>query len=185
MKKNNNDVNKIMEFLDNKMKREMLIFKKLLVEELNKLEKNIGDELSKIGTEMISIDKNVVYSLSTKDKLLVSLSFCTFGVGAVIYGLFYKLPNLIINSVSEERKFQQFLEEIEEKIKIEFKNIKVSIENNIKSYKNIVTKNITRLDGIIKVHNIENDEYWKNAKEKYLIIYNNYISLKSNNNLFD
>ena len=185
MKKNNNDVNKIMEFLDNKMKREMLIFKKLLVEELNKLEKNIGDELSKIGTEMISIDKNVVYSLSTKDKLLVSLSFCTFGVGAVVYGLFYKLHNLIINSVSEERKFQQFLEEIEEKIKIEFKNIKVSIENNIKSYKNIVTKNITRLDGIIKVHNIENDEYWKNAKEKYLIIYNNYISLKSNNNLFD
>jgi len=185
MKKNNNDVNKIMEFLDNKMKREMLIFKKLLVEELNKLEKNIGDELSKIGSEMISIDKNVVYSLSTKDKLLVSLSFCTFGVGAVVYGLFYKLPNLIINSVSEERKFQQFLEEIEEKIKIEFKNIKVSIENNIKSYKNIVTKNITRLDGIIKVHNIENDEYWKNAKEKYLIIYNNYISLKSNNNLFD
>ena len=65
---------------------------------------------------MISINKNVVMTLSTKDKFLVSISFCTLGVGAVFYGLFYKLPNLIINAVSEERKFQQFIEGIEEKI---------------------------------------------------------------------
>jgi len=185
MIKNNNDINKIMESLENRIKNEIISIKKLLVEELNYLEKNIGDELNKIGTEMISINKNIAISLSSKDKLLVSISFCTFGVGAVVYGLFYKLPNFIINAVSEERKFQKFLEKIEEEIIYGFQNIIESIENNIKSYKNIVTKNIKRLDGIIKGGNIENDEYWKNAKDKYIIIYNNYKALKSNKNIFD
>ncbi len=185
MKKNKKDVNKIMEFLDNKIKKEMTSFKILLVNELNNLEKNIGDVLNKIGTDMISINKNVVMTLSTKDKFLVSISFCTLGVGAVFYGLFYKLPNLIINAVSEERKFQQFIEGIEEKIVNEFQNIRDSIDNNIKSYKNIVIKQIKRLEGIIKAKNIKNDEYWKNAKEKYLIIYNNYKALDNNKNIFD
>ena len=145
---------------------------------LNKLEKNIGDELNKIGAEMISINKNISNSLSTKEKLFISITFCTLGVGAVAYGLFYELPNLIINAVSEERKFQKFLEEIEEDIKNEFLNIKDSIENNIKSYKDIVTKNITRFYGLIKAGSIKNDENWKNAKEKYQIIYNNFKSIK-------
>ena len=153
MEKYNKNVNKIIEFLENKLKREMIAFKKLLVDELNNLEKNIGEELNKIGHEMISINKNVAISFSTKEKVLVSISFCTLGVGAVAYGLFYKLPNFIINAISEERKFQQFLEEIEGKIKTEFKTIKDSIEDNIKSYKNLVTKNIKRLDGIIKAGN--------------------------------
>jgi hypothetical protein len=185
MEKYNKDVNKIIEFLENKLEREMLYFKKLLVDELINLENNIGDELNKIGSEMISISKEVENPFSTKEKLLISISFCTFGVGAVAYGLFYALPNMIINSISEERRFQQFLEEIEEKIVKEFKNIKDSIDNNIKSYKNIVTKNIKTLDGVIKVGNIQNDEYWKNAKEKYLIIYNKYKTLENSKNLFD
>ena len=185
MEENNKDVNKIIEYLENKLEKEMNSFKNLLVDELNNLEKNVGDELNKIGSEMISINKEVANSLSTKEKLLVSISFCTLGVGAVVYGLFYKLPNLIINAVSEERKFQQFLEEIEEKIVKEFQNIKDSIDNNIKSYKKIVTKNIMTLDGVIKVGNIQNDEYWKNAKEKYLIIYNNFKTLEKSKNLLD
>ena len=185
MEENNKDVNKIIEYLENKLEKEMNSFKNLLVDELNNLEKNVGDELNKIGSEMISINKEVANSLSTKEKLLVSISFCTLGVGAVVYGLFFKLPNLIINAVSEERKFLQFLEEIEEKIIKEFQNIKDSIDNNIKSYKNIVTKNIMTLDGVIKVGNIQNDEYWKNAKEKYLIIYNNFKTLEKSKNLLD
>ena len=128
---------------------------------------------------MISINKEVANSFSTKEKLLVSISFCTLGVGAVVYGLFYKLPNLIINAVSQERKFQQFLEGIEEDIKNEFLNIKDSIENNISSYKDIVTKNIIRFYGVIKAGKIKNDENWKNAKEKYQIIYNKFKSIKN------
>ena len=185
MEKYNKDVNKIIESLENKLEKEMISFKNLLVDELNILEKNIGDELNKIGSEMISINKEVANSFSTKEKLFVSISFCTLGVGAVVYGLFYKLPNLIINAVSEERKFQQFLEEIEEKIVNEFQNIKDSIDNNIKSYKSIVTKNIMTLDGVIKVGNIQNDEYWKNAKENYLVIYNNFKTLEKSKNLLD
>ena len=179
MKKNNNNVNKIIESLDYKINEEMKSFKYLLVEALNKLEKNIGDELNKIGTEMIEIKKNVSSSLSSRDKFLVTFSFCTLGIGAIAYGLFYKLPNLIINAVNEERKFQQYLEEIEVDIKNEFLSIKDSIENNIKSYKNIVTKNIKRFYGVIKAGKIKNDEYWKNAKEKYEIIYNKYKSIKN------
>jgi predicted PurR-regulated permease PerM len=185
MKNNDKDVNKIIEFLDNKLKTEMITFKRLLVDELNNLEKKIGDELNKIGSEMISISKDIANPFSTKEKLLVGISFCTLGVGVVIYGLFYKLPNLIINAISEERKFQQFLEEIEEKIVKEFQNIKDSIDNNIKSFKKIVTKNIKSLDGVIKVDNIKNDEYWKNAKEKYLIIYNEFKTFEKSKNLFD
>ena len=179
MKENNNDVNKIIDNLEYKINIEMDAFKKYLIDELNRLEKNIGDELNKIGTEMVSINKNVANSLSPRNKFIVSLTFCTLGIGAVAYGLFYKLPNLIINAVLEERKFQQFLEEIEEDIKNEFENIREQMENNIKSYKNIVTKNIKRYYGVIKAGKIKNDEYWKIAKEKYQIIYNNYISLKN------
>jgi hypothetical protein len=183
MKENNNDVNKIIGNLDFKITEEMRSFKQILLDELNKLEKNIGDELNKIGTEMIEINKNVSSSLSTKEKVLVSISFCTLGLGALAYGLFYKLPNLIINAVLEERKFQQYLEGIEEDIKNEFQSIKDSIENNIKSYKNIVIKNITRFYEVIKAGKIKNDENWKNAKEKYQIINNKYKSILLNKNL--
>ena len=179
MEENNNDINKIIEDLDNKINENMGKFRILFDNELNKLEKNIGDELNKIGAEMISINKNISNSLSTKEKLFISITFCTLGVGAVAYGLFYELPNLIINAVSEERKFQKFLEEIEEDIKNEFLDIKDSIENNIKSYKDIVTKNITRFYGLIKAGSIKNDENWKNAKEKYQILYNKFKSLKN------
>ena len=123
---------------------------------------------------MISIDKDIPISLTAKQKLFASISFCTLGVGALVYGLFYRIPNMIINAVSDERKFQQFLEEIEENIIDEFKIIKDSIENNIKSYKNMVTKEIKRIYGVIQAGNINNDEYWKDAKEKYQIIYKNY-----------
>ena len=180
MKNNNNDVNQIIKTLERNINEEMIAFKKYLIDELNKLEKNIGDELNKIGTEMISINKSVKSSLSAKEKLFYSISFCTLGIGAVAYGLFYKLPNLIINAISDERKFQQFIEEIEEDIKNEFQGFKESIENNIKSYKNRVTQNIERFYGIIKAGKIKNDDNWKNAKEKYQIIYNKYKSLKSN-----
>ena len=179
MKKNNNDLNKIIEELEYKINEEMSNFKNLLKIELNKLEKNIGNELNKIGEEMISIKKYVPISLSTKEKLIASFSFCTFGVGAVVYGLFYIMPNMIINAVSEERKFQKFLEEIEENIKNEFQNNKDSIENQIKSYKKIVIKKIKRFYGVFQADNFKNDEYWKYAKEKYQIIYNNYESIKA------
>jgi len=180
MKKFNNDVNKIIENLENEINGDMMNFKKLLLAELNKLEKNIGDELNKIGTEMISMNKNVSTSLSAKDKIFFSISFCTLGLGAVAYGLFYKLPNLILNAVLEERRFQQFLEEIEDDIKNEFQNFKDSIENNIKSYKNIVTKNIRRFYDVIKAGKIKNDENWKKAKEKYQIIYDKYKAINKN-----
>ena len=178
MKKNSKDINKIIESLEYKVNEEMSNFKNLLKKALNKLEKNIGNELNKIGTEMILIDKDVPVSLSAKEKLIGSIFFCTFGAGAVAYGLFYAIPSMIINAISEERKFQQFLEEIEENIKNEFQNIKDSIENNIKSYKKIVTKKIKRFYGIFQSSNIKNDENWKDAKEIYQIIYNNYKSIK-------
>ena len=185
MKKNNNDVNKIKEYLEKKIKNEMKNFKDCLNDELNKLENNIKDELNKIGTELISINKNVEISLSIKDKLFVTFSIFTLGLGMVFYGLFYKLPNLIINAVSEERKFQKYLEEIEENIINEFQNIKDSINNNIKSYNKIVTKNIKRFYGVIQANNIKKDENWKEAKEKYKEIYKKYQTLKSKENIFN
>jgi hypothetical protein len=117
--------------------------------------------------------------LTTKNILLVTFSFLTLGIGLVAYGLFYKLPNLIINSALEERKFQQFLEEIEEDIRNEFLNIKNSIEYNIKSYKNIVTKSIKRFYEVIRADKNKNDENWKNAKKKYQIIYSKFKSIKN------
>ena len=184
MEKNNNDVNKIIEYLENKINYEKNHFKDCLNNELNKLEKNIRDELSKIGTEMISINKNVSNPLPVKDKLLVTFSVFTLGIGMVFYGLFYKLPNLIINAIKEERKFKKCLEEIAENIINEFQNIKDSIENNIKSYHKIVTKNIKRFYGVIQAGKIKNDENWKEAKVKYIEIYNKYKKLKSKENIF-
>ena len=182
MKKNNKDLNKIIESVENIVNEEMNNFKNYLNIELKKKKKNIGDELNRIGTEMVSINKDISTSLSTKEKLLVSISFATFGVGAVVYGLFYALPNMIINAVSEERRFQQFCEEIEEKIVNDFQMIRDSIDNNIKSYKKIVINNIRRFYGVIQAGNIKNDEYWKDAKEIYQNIYNNFQILQKNKN---
>ena len=180
MKKNNKNLDKIIEDAEIRVNKEMNNFKNILNKALNKLEKNIGDELNRIGTEMVSINKDISISFSTKEKLLVSISFATFGVGAIVYGLFYALPNMIMNVVSEERRFQQFCEEIEEKIVSEFQTTKDSIDNNIMSYKKIVIKNIRRFYGVIQAGNVKNDEYWKDAKEIYQILYNNFQILKKN-----
>jgi len=180
MKKNNKNLDKIIEDAEIRVNKEMNNFKNILNKALNKLEKNIGDELNRIGTEMVSINKDISISFSTKEKLLVSISFATFGVGAIVYGLFYALPNMIMNVVSEERRFQQFCEEIEEKIVSEFQTTRDSIDNNIMSYKKIVIKNIRRFYGVIQAGNVKNDEYWKDAKEIYQILYNNFQILKKN-----
>ena len=177
MEKNSNDVNKIIKLVENKINEKLKASKELLFENLKILENNIRDELNKIGAKIMPINKNVAYSISTKEKILLSISYCTLGVGAIVYGLFYKLPTLIINTVSEERKFQQFLNNVEENIINQFQDMSESIENNIKSYKNIITKKLKRLYGIINAGNIKNDEEWAKAKEKYQIIYRKYKSL--------
>ena len=183
MERNNHDINMIIEFLKNNINKDMIELKKSLLEELNKLEKNVEKQLNRIEAKTISINKEISISLSTKEKVFVTISFCTLGIGSIIYGLFYALPNMIINAFSEERKFHQFLEEIEENIIDEFLCIRDSIKNNIESYKNIITKKIKRFYEIINIGNIKKDEYWKKAKENYLVIYNKYKSLKNYTNL--
>ena len=60
-------------------------------------------------------------------------------------------------------------------------NISSSIEKSINKFKNISIENAKRLLGLVEANKFETDDFWKESKEKYLLIFNNYKKIKNLN----
>ena len=107
--------------------------------------------------------------------------YCTFGLATIAfgigYGLLYALPNYLINKAFDYRKYKQFIDEEKEYLNKLMKSYSNSIKKNLEKFKKL-SFNAKRLLGLLESNNIETDEFWKEAKEQYIKIYNDYKSLK-------
>ena len=115
-------------------------------------------------------------------KYLNYLFFCTLGLSGYLFciggGLFYYLPNFLINKFKKERKFNQFIDSNKEYVNNLMKSYSNSIKKNLEKFKKLSFENAKRLLGLLKSNSIEVDDYWKEAKKKYIKLYNDYKSLK-------
>ena len=177
MAENNNDVNKVISIVEFQINATKSNLKNQIDNELKKIETKIVEQLKNIGfsESKNSIDKNIDRVFSTKIKFF----FATLGIGAVAYGLFYSLPTFIINRFKDKRKFESFLDDMKQDIETEIVSMSISIDKNFNSYKRINIQNAKRLLGLMHAGNIKTDNFWKDAKEKYLIIFNDYKKIKN------
>jgi hypothetical protein len=172
-----NKIDNVLSIVENEINERKKNFRNQFDSELKKIETKISEELKKIGfSEQKSvIDKNVEKIVSTKIKFF----FATLGIGALAYGLFYSLPKHIIRFFRDKNKFDYFLDKIKENIENDLESISTSIDKNFKSFKKINMENAKRLLGLIEAGNIKTDDFWNEAKEKYLEIFNNYKAIKN------
>ena len=172
-----NKIDNVLSIVENEINERKKNFRNQFDSELKKIETKISEELKKIGfSEQKSvIDKNVEKIVSTKIKFF----FATLGIGALAYGLFYSLPKHIIRFFRDKNKFDDFLDKIKENIENDLESISTSIDKNFKSFKKINMENAKRLLGLIEAGNIKTDDFWNEAKEKYLEIFNNYKAIKN------
>ena len=177
MADNNNDIDKVISVVECQINATKQNLKNQLDAEIKKIESKIIEQLKSIGfsESKSSIDKNIERIYSTKIKVF----FATLGIGALAYGLFYSLPTFIINKFKDKRKFISFLDDMKQDVERELQSISISIDKNFKSYKAINMKNARRLLGLLKAGNIKTDNYWKEAKEEYLKIFNDYKKIKN------
>ena len=177
MADNDNNVDKVISTVESEINATKQNLKKQLDNEIQTVESKIVEELKRIGFSESnnSIDKNIERTYSTKFKVF----FATLGIGAVAYGLFYSLPTFIINKFKDKRKFESFLDDMKNEIETEIVSISNSIDKNFNSYKKINMRNAKRLLGLIEAGNIKTDNYWKEAKEEYLKIFNDYKNIKN------
>ena len=98
----------------------------------------------------------------------------------ITYGLFWLLPNYIINKFKYEKKFKEFIDESIKNIKWTFNIYSDSIKENIKKFEHLTIENSKRLLGLKKANSIEMDDLWREAKNIYEPILLRYKNLKNN-----
>ena len=185
MQENSDNINEVIDLINKKIIQKMDDFQKAIDEEILKLEEDIGKLMKGIGiTETGIINKEIRYKKTLFEKIMIGISFATFGVGAFVYaigrGLFYELPNWIINIFKDQRKYNQFLDDKKDRIKRIMDSYLTSTKENIKKYKELTVKNTERFLGLSKAATIAEDDFWKEAKNKYLEIYEEYTNMKLN-----
>jgi len=175
--KNKNNISNVISIVEKEIDKHKQDFKDQFDSELNKIETKITEELKKLGFSDSKnvIDKNVDKIYSTKIKFFLA----TLGIGALAYGLFYSLPRRIINMFKDKLKFDDFLDHEKADIENYLESLSISIDKNFKSFKKINMENAKRFLGLIEAGNIKTDEFWNNAKEKYLVIFNNYKKINN------
>ena len=186
IQENNNDIDLLINLINTKLKKELNSFISEIEIELTQIESKIGEQMKQIGlTETGVIDHKLKRKDSFQEKFLLGLSFATFGIGTIVfgigYGLFYALPNKIMNQINQKRKFNQFINDRKKYIEEYMNNISSSIEKSINKFKNISIENAKRLLGLVEANKFETDDFWKESKEKYLLIFNNYKNIKNLN----
>ena len=186
IQENNNDIDLLINLINTKLKKELNSFISEIEIELTQIESKIGEQMKQIGlTETGVIDHKLKRKDSFQEKFLLGLSFATFGIGTIVfgigYGLFYALPNKIMNQINQKRKFNQFINDRKKYIEDYMNNISSSIEKSINKFKNISIENAKRLLGLVEANKFETDDFWKESKEKYLLIFNNYKKIKNLN----
>ena len=177
MAENENKVDNVILIVEKEINEHKKNFRNQFDTELKKFETKIAKELEKIGfsEKKNVIDKNIEKIYSTKIKFF----FATLGIGALAYGLFYSLPKHIIRIFKDETKFVDFLDKIKDEIENDLESISTSLDKNFNSFKKINIENAKRLLGLIEAGNIKTDDFWNEAKEKYLIIFNDYKKIKN------
>ena len=185
MQENSDDINKVIDLINKEINQQMDDFQKDIDKEILKLEEDIGKLMKGIGiTETGIINKKIRYKKTLFEKIMIGISFATFGIGAFVYaitrGLFYELPNWIINEIKDQRKYNQFLDDEKDRIKRIMDSYLTSTKENIKKYKELTVKNAERFLGLSKAATIAADDFWKEAMNKYLEIYEEYKNMKLN-----
>ena len=185
MQENEKIVDNVINLLNDKIEALIQSFKEEINKELLDLENKIGKQMEGLGiSETSLIDKNIEYKSSLGIKILLGIHICTFGLGTLALGiglgLFYALPNFIINKMNDLRKFNQFLDEKKERVEYIMKSYSNSIKKAIKKQKALSLENAKRLLGLLEANNIETDDFWKEAKEEYIEIYNEFEKYKKN-----
>ena len=183
MQENENNVEQVIFLIDGKIDQQIEEFKDSIKVELTKVENKIAEEMINIGISEASIlEREIKYEKSLGMKILLGFNYCTLGISTVVfgigYGLLYALPNYLINKVKEERKFNQYIDEQKEYLNNLMKSYSNSIKKNLEKFKKMSFENAKRLLGLLESNSIETNDYWKEAKEKYIIIYNDYKNLK-------
>lgn len=179
MQENENNVEEVIKLINKRIDDQIKDFEKEMDDELINIENKIGCEMENIGiSETSLINKKITYERSLGMKIFIVFHYCTLGLDSLLFcigsGLFYYLPNFIINKFKKERKFNQFIDENKEYVNIIMKSYSNSIKNNMKKFKKLSVENAKRLLGLLESNNIETDDYWKQTKEQYLNIYNEY-----------
>lgn len=87
-------------------------------------------------------------------------------------------PSYIINKINKEKAFHKLLNnklnEAEEKIKKYMKYI----DKKIEEYRQLSINNANRLFDLREANNIEIDEFWREAKEVYVELLNQYNNME-------
>ena len=179
MEENGNNVEQTIKLIYKKIDNEIDLFKEEIAKEISNIEIKISKQMISIGiSETGLIDRSIKIEKSLGMKILMGIHYCTLGIGSSIialgYGLFYALPNFVINKFNDKRKFDQFINEGKEYVENLMISYSHSIAKNIKKFKNYSLENAKRLLGLLEASGIQTDQFWRQAKEEYLIIFNNY-----------
>ena len=116
MQENGNNIEQVIVLIDEKIDKQLEEFKSSIQKELTDVENKIAQEIENIGiSETSLIEKGIKYEKSLGVKILMGFHYCTlwistlaFGIG---YGLFFVLPNYLINKAFDERRYNQFIDD--------------------------------------------------------------------------
>ena len=183
MQENGNNIEQVIVLIHEKIDKQLEEFKSSIQKELTDVENKIAQEMENIAIfETSLIERGIKYEKSLGVKILMGFHYCTFGISTLAfrigYGLFFALPNYLINKAFNERRYNQFIDDQKDYIKRLMKSYSKSIKKNIENIKKLNLENARRLLGLLKSNCIETDEFWKDAKIQYIKIYNDYKSLK-------
>ena len=184
MEENGNNIDQVILLVAEKVDAQISNFKFAIELELSNIENKIAGEMKNLGiSETSLINKEIEFQKSLGVKILMGFHYCTFGISTIVfgigYGLFYALPNYIINKAMDQRKFNQFIDETTEYVENFMKSYSISIEKNIKKFKELTFENAKRLLGLLESNSIQTDDFWKEAKRQYQEIYNDYKKIKN------
>ena len=189
MEENLNDVDTVIELLEGKITILIEKFRDEFEKELLKIENKIGEQMENLGlseTSIINREIASTTSLGYKIFIVVVLGLAIFSpsTGVILAlgrGLFYLLPNYIINKIYTKRKFNNFIDEKKEYIEKLMNCYLISTDENIHKFKKLTIHNAKRLLGLLKANSIDIDEYWEKSKNEYIKIYDYYVKIKVNN----
>ena len=182
----NDDLEKLFKYINLKIKSLINELKDILEENLINVKKEISKELEKIGISDNINYENIQLSLGQKILIGVMAFPCTLIAlpFALAYGILYTLPSSLIKSVinlfkQKEKKFNDYLKTLKEEINVMMKSCLAYYTVEIIKYENCVNENIKRFLGLIEASYIQADDSYNEAKENYLMIYEDYKKIKN------
>jgi hypothetical protein len=186
IKEYNDDIEGLLKETDKQIKMmiDELIY--ILEEHFENMKKEIYKELETIGIFEKPKSTNVQLTLGQKVMIGVIVVPCTI-IGlpiALAYGLLWELPSFLIKSAinvfkQNEKKFKDYIKKMKQEINIMMIN-KISYYRNKKyKFESLINEFTKIFFGLIEASYIPEDDSYKEAKEKYLEIYEDYKKIKN------